>query len=489
MVADWLNPELTPTTLAFIRTAYGVLLLWHLIVTLPHGRRFFLSERWGGYGRSSRLVDLFQNPYAYPLVMILWLFSAGCLATGRWTLFASALNLAICRYYHLRMRWRGILRGMGAPGFIICWLATAVFLQEFTAACAPDLQPLALLVIQVDFALIMFTAGWSKFASGYRAHEGMEYGLANPQWGYWWRFYRRVSPRHWYFTFNNQMAWLGEVVAAILMLIPATRFWGGLFILLSFVYIALNIRLLCLTPMVMTCCVYFFTAGSPGDEWLLRISEFCPRSAPLQIELSSWAQSTMGVLLRAYLMLLPATYAGMFYNFNGRKALPGFIQTLLDSFANVFGLSLWRVFSADHTNFFIRIHRCRRSGGERTLVSRWGLNGGLRYSHVGEAITVTSLFTSLKYYPSRWEFFKNKLLCYARTVPLQANEILVFEYVSLRKSHESFDFVPVTEYRVDPRAGIVEEESLDAGFSVRKVLPTSPIHETARMGTYAPARS
>jgi uncharacterized membrane protein YphA (DoxX/SURF4 family) len=488
MVPDGLNSQLTPATLAFIRTAYGLLLLWHLLLTLPHGRRFFLGERWGGYGQKCWQVHLLQNPYVYPVVMAVWLLCAGCLAAGYLSLAASAVNLALCRYYHLRMRWRGVLRGMGAPGFILGWLAAAVFLQEFTAACAPGLQPLGVLVLQVDFALIMFTAGWSKFTSGYSRNEGMEYGMANPEWGYWWRVCRKVSPRHWFFTFNNHMAWGGEVVAAVLMLIPATRFWGGLFILLSFVYIALNIRLLALAPMVMVCCVFFFTAGSPGDAFLAQFSSWFPTPAAATLLLPAWAETVVGVLLWVYLITLPLAYGGMFYNFYCREALPGFLQVPLHAFMNLFGLSLWRVFTADITNFFIRIYRQQRNGEDRTLVSRWGLGGGLRYSHVAEAITVTSLFTTLKYYPGRWEFFKQKLLCYAATVPCRADEVIVFEYVSIRKAETAFIFVPVSEYTVDVMAGSVEEHALDADFSVRQVLPTSPVHETAGMGTYAPAR-
>src|SRR5262249_18426967 len=146
--------------------------------------------------------------------------------------------------------------------------AAAVFLLEFTSAAAPAARQLALLVLQADFALLMFVAGWYKFNAGYRHNEGMEYGLVNPEWGYWWRAYRRLPPGHWFFRFNNQMAWLGEVVAGVLMLVPATRFYGALFILLSFVYIGLNIRLLVLTPMVMVACLLFFGPATPGGEWL-----------------------------------------------------------------------------------------------------------------------------------------------------------------------------------------------------------------------------
>ena len=45
-----------------------------------------------------------------------------------------------------------VLRGMGAPGFIASWLATAVFLIELTRRHMPELQGLALLVLGVPHA-------------------------------------------------------------------------------------------------------------------------------------------------------------------------------------------------------------------------------------------------------------------------------------------------------------------------------------------------
>jgi hypothetical protein len=487
---DWFPlPQLTDPTAALIRSAYGLLLLVHLLATLPQARRFFVSERWGGYGESCWQVDLLQNPVACAVLQALWLGCAACLAAGRGPLAAAALNLALCRYYHVHMRWKGVLRGLGAPGFLCCWLAGAVFLLELTGGCAPGLRPLALLVLQVDFALIMFVAGWYKLRAGYVRGEGMEYGLVNPQWGRWWRWYRRLPSGHWFFRFNNFMAWSGEVAAGALMLFPATRFWGALFILGSFAYIAANIRLLALPGMVMVACLLFFGPGTPGGVLLAPVAAWAPPSPDPGFRLPAAGAGALALLLGAYLVLLPPAYAGLYYNFYCRKALPGRWQAVLERYTNYFGLILWRVFSADITNFFIRLYRQPPGGGPRELVSAWGAWRDRRYGHVGEAITVTSLFTTLKYYPGGGPLFRDRLLRYARTVACPDGGLLVFEYVSIRKEPEGFTFVPFAEFRVDPARGRVEEVTLDDRAAVRSPLGVSPLHPGARPGSYAPART
>src|SRR5207253_7938685 len=121
---------------------------------------------------------------------------------------------------------------------------------------------------------------------------------------------------------------------------------------------------------------------------------------------------------------------GIYYNFFVRRSLPQPFQRLLEVYTNFFGIIMWRVFTADLINFFPRIYRQPRGGGERALISRYGWRAGsLRYSHVGESITLTCLFTTLKYYPSQDRLFTDRLLRYARTVPCPVDSVLVFEYV------------------------------------------------------------
>jgi hypothetical protein len=94
------------------------------------------------------------------------------------------------------------------------WLAAAVLLIELTRRHIPDVQGLAIFVLQIDFALIMLTAGVYKLLAGYRHGDGMELGMVNPQWGYWGRKWERVPPTHPVFRIFNEMAWGTEVVAA-----------------------------------------------------------------------------------------------------------------------------------------------------------------------------------------------------------------------------------------------------------------------------------
>ncbi len=185
------------------------------------------------------------------------------------------------------------------------------------------------------------------------------------------------------------------------------------------------------------------------------------------------------------MLFLPFAHGGLYYNFYARRRLPGLWQRALDIYTNFFGMILWRVFSVDLINFFIRIWREGREGG-RTLVSDYGWRDGLRYCHVGESIAVTCLFTTLKYYPSNSPLFLERLVRYARTVPCPAESVLVFEYVSIRKMNDQFAFVPVAEYRVESDTGLVTERTLDPDSPVRATHPVSPVHEGARPGSYAP---
>ena len=93
-------------------------------------------------------------------------------------------------------------------------------------------------------------------------------------------------------------------------------------------------------------------------------------TAPAVTLLSPWIGRVVGTLLWAYLILLPLARVGQSYNMFAKKALPGPIQALLDFYTNVFGLILWRVFSADHTNFVIRIYSLD-AAGRRALLSNW----------------------------------------------------------------------------------------------------------------------
>jgi hypothetical protein len=189
-------------------------------------------------------------------------------------------------------------------------------------------------------------------------------------------------------------------------------------------------------------------------------------------------------------VLLPLAHAGLFYNFYKRRSLPAVIQTALEKYTNIFGIIIWRVFSADHTNFFLRVYERPRASSERVIISRFGItNGSLRYNHVAESIVLTTLFTTLKYYPSNNKLFHERLLRYARTVKHAPDSMLDFDYVSIKKADDRFEFVTVATYTVDAAAGTIDENLFDPSFSVRATLSGSPVHEGVKPGSYVPLKS
>ena len=482
---EGLLPQLSASTQAFFRSAYGVLMIATLIQALPEARRFFVSERWGGYAKSSPGVDAVQNPVAMPLLMGIWLAAAVMLVMGWGSLWAALVNLALCRYFFIHMRWKGILRGMGAPGFMAYWIGLAVFLLEYTSRFAPGLRSLALLVLQVDLAFIMLSAGVYKFTAGYPRNHGMELGLCNPMWGYWWKWYAARAPGSPVFWTMNQLAWGTEVVAAVLMLVPATRELGAVLLMLSFLFILTQIRLGFLCEMVVLAGVLYVVPGGRLDSWIAVIVPAGGVEAAIGPGVAI-VNAVLQASLWTYLILLPFAHAGLYYNFYARRPLPAPLQRVLDRYTNFFGLIIWRVFSVDLVNFFIRLWREPRDGGERVPVSRLG--SWPRFNHVGEMICLTSLFTSLKYYPSNDAIFLERLLRYARTVPRGAGDRVVFEYVSVVRRQTHFDWVTVARYVVDVDAGTVTEQLIDKSFSPRAAHAVSPLHEGALPGTYAPAQ-
>jgi hypothetical protein len=483
-----LQPGLSLSTQALIRVVYGVLLLLTLLETLPQARRFFTSERWGGYAKSDPRVDLIQNPFVMPVLMAVWIGAAIALVAGRYTVVASLLNLVLCRYFFVAMRWKGILRGMGAPGFMTYWLAACVFFLEYGAHADPTgrVRTMALLAFRVDFAVIMLCAGTYKALAGYARNDGMELGMINPWWGYWGRLYRRLPPSHWLFRTFNHLAYGTEIVAGVLMLIPATQFWGALLIALSFIFIALHIRLAFLCEMVIVAAGLFIPAGHAVDSWLA--AHLAPATAAAEGPVMPALLSTaLAVALGIYVVLLPLAKVGQYVNLLRRRAWPATLQTALDRYTNFFGIIIWRVFSADHTNFFVRtVFQDPVTGirhvGIVSRLSRW-----LRAWHVGECICLVSLFTTLQYYPSNARLFTERLLRYARTLPRPPGTLVVFEYVEIRKSATGFTDVPVVEYVVDVEAATVAEQPMAAGGQARRGRDGSPVAEAMRPGTYAPA--
>ena len=99
---------------------------------------------------------------------------------------------------------------------------------------------------------------------------------------------------------------------------------------------------------------------------------------------------------------------------------------------------------------------------------------------------LTTLFTTLKYYPSNSALFQERLLRYARTLACPEGGRLVFEYLAVRKAAQCFELVPVAEFQVEPSTGTVKEKTLSKEASLRQPHAASPLLEARGLEAMSP---
>lgn len=481
--------ELPASAQAALRVSYGALLCLQILATLPNARRYFVTERYGGYMESTPLLDRLHTPATALLATLVWLGAALCITFNAFLLPAAAINFLLARYFFVSTRWRSILRGMGAPGHMSHWLAALILFLALAQAVDAGgvLRAMTVLTFRVDFALIMIAAGVYKLACGYGKNHGFQQGLANPWWGFWARWVSAARPFGRTFALLNHAGYAVEVACGALFFVPAAAPYAAILLGLSFLGIALSIRLTFLAEMVAACSFLFFTPGTLPTALLSRI--FPTSSAP-PAHPSEAASFVAAGLLAAYLAALPLAYAGMCINFYGKRRLWRPLQKALDLWCGFFGLMLWRVFTSDVINFYCTVKAVDAAGHSRNLapLRAFDRTSGMRFMHVAEFICLASIFTTLKYYPENPRLFESRLLCYARSLPLRPGERALFSYVSIQSPADAaFRYVPIADFWCDPSTGAVREVALDASVDLRKAAAHSPVSQGSVPGSYAPA--
>ena len=159
---------------------------------------------------------------------------------------------------------------------------------------------------------------------------------------------------------------------------------------------------------------------------------------------------------------------------------------------------MWRVFTPDVTNFFVRVYACDASGQQiEALIDekRYGLTDWKRFKfklralHVTESIALTSVFTTLRYFPSDRKMFEDKLWKYGRSLAADWGThcpILRFEFVAMMKAPDRFNFVNIGIFDLDLETGKIVETKYVPDYSYAAPSRYSPVRESAIPGTYLP---
>jgi hypothetical protein len=479
-----------PANYLLARQLAAALFFLDLLCFLPWAR-VCLGE--GYWGPSHRDVLRWLVP--------LWGAAVLALALGIYPLVALVTLWLIFRHYFIANRWKNPFRGGGAPGFMSHWVVLYLLLFEGARWLDPSGQLVALvrLMSNVDFGVILLCSGTYKALSGYLHGEGMEYGLANPFWSYFFGWFRRRRPSFPAFRLQDIWASFAQISTGLCLILGAapTMPWqlrgaGAVLCILSFGYLVPMVRLGRLSVLMMVPAMWFL----PEFGWALPeplALALPPVTAPEPLR---WALAGAGI---AYLAVLPLVKAMQYLNLFAKVELWKPLQRALTWYANRVPIIMWRVFTPDVTNFFIRIFRVDRASGTRTKLVHeettysyrdlrsWRRSA--RFLHVTESIVLTTVFTLLKYFRSQRPLFEERLRAYAATLGEGEGpdaSLLQFEYVAILKGEREFEFLPVSRFTLDLTSGELRETRLVPEFEYDAPAKHSHIKETAGFGTYAP---
>jgi hypothetical protein len=303
---------------------------------------------------------------------------------------------------------------------------------------------LVLSLIGFEIGTIFLISGIYKCSSGYLHGEGINIGLNNPMWGYRPEFWRTFTPVKLRTKLINWVSVFGEILGGGLLMSIKYRFVGAVIISLMFVGVMLMVRLgsLCAT-------IIFVTLGTN------LISTNKNHVSVNLVDPTYFAILAVG--LQSIIFLV---YIGISINFYMKKTFPSFTQEVVNFIQEFFGISLWRVFTSDITTIYIRIFAIDSNGG-RIELSHWNRKRNRRFNFVGEAISVTSIFTLLKYQKSR-DLFNSRLISYTKTL---AHDSVEFEYYYIGLIEGIIAGRHVRTYIVDSTLRDVIETQIDPTFN------------------------
>jgi hypothetical protein len=473
---------MSPANCVLARQLAGALFFIDLLLYLPYANVCLGAGYWGS---SHRGVMRFAVP--------VWAAASLALILGVYPLVAALALWLLFRHYYIANRWKNPFRGGGAPGFMSHWVAMYLVFFELAGVLdgSGELVSSVRRMANVDLGVILLCSGTYKALSGYLRGEGMEYGLANPFWGYLFRWFKARPPGHLGFRIQDIWAPTAQIMTGVSLLVglllPPVRVFGAVLCILSFAYLLPTVRLGRLAALMMIPPLWFLPElGFAFPEPLAR--GFASVATP---------EAVLTVLTAAtivYIAILPVVKVMQYLNLFAKIELPRPLQRALTWYANKVPIIMWRVFTPDVTNFFVRIYRIERDGTRTPLVHEdttysyrdlrnW--RRSMRFLHVTESIALTTVFTTLKYFRSQRELFESRLRAYAATLG-EPGARLEFEYVAILKGERAFEFLPVTRFTLDLATDELVETRLVADFDYAAPAKHSHIKETAGYGTYAP---
>lgn len=443
--------------------------------------------------------DLYFNDSRYKLLnfiknisFIAWPILLLCILFDFYRLPSSIFLVCIFRYFFINTRWSSLLRGGGAPGYMSYYTLLIIMLCEISFILPSSNQEWAGYLIKIDFGVIILCSGLYKSLTGYLNCDGMEYGLANPLWSYFFSYFAKVNPKNIFFKIQNITACVLQIIAGLCICFSPINhllgYLGGTLVFLSFIYLLPLIRLGRLSAIMMSIGILFLPDINFSfleiNKNVIQISDYIDEK---------FLNGLFKTLFLIYLPLLIIIKITQYLNLFKNIYWPLNINFFFSKIANFFPIIIWRVFTPDVTNFYIMIRlRDKINNSTKTLVenSTYEYSGfhsfwtKFRYLHVMESIVLTTLFNSLRYFHNNPKLFNERLLRYSKTLPNHLDKIITYNYILIEKASTNFNYTHLKSFIVDTKKDTINTMEVGQSELISKSSTYSPVHITNGFGHY-----
>jgi hypothetical protein len=334
--------------------------------------------------------------------------------------------LGLSRICFVETRYTSIGRGNGAPGFMSYWSVCYGLGFLLSIECISLLSPL-IRVMTIDLMLIMLSAAVFKSLNGYLSDSGIEYGLVNPVWSYWYRKWLTLPSNSRIFQFLNVLSVLSEILIALFLLFPKTWFLSSWILIVTFILLMITVRL----------------GSLPITMIIVGLSIFYSKKIVLENQISH--NDLLNYLSGAYILLLVMNYTWV-WSYNRKKQLPFLIGRIAKISHRIAGAIIWSVFTAGlTTNYFELNHSVKKRG--RLVDFHFG-DINTPDSGVHSGITLTTLSTYRDYFPNNLKHWDERCSFYLQANPkisslvfYKINKIgnswIINSYISIKSDGEN----------------------------------------------------
>ena len=297
-------------------------------------------------------------------------------------LLSASLSLILSRYFFVYLRYSSINRGNGAPGFMSYWSVFYAFIFLVFICTGQNSSSIEAL-FKFDFALIMISAGIYKSLNGYLNRQGIEYGLINPIWSIFPKFWFRFSANSNLFVVLNFLSIATEILIAVFLIFKFTTWISGVLLIITFLFLFGTVRLGALPLTMIVIGVVMITMDPSIRDTFHNVESQPP--------------TFVNLICYLYGMLLVASFSwNWLYKFN--KLPKGLTRKILEGSYRITGSIIWSVFSKSLTkNYFEHIDG--NSQINMDIKTHLNYQSPVSDKGVHNGITVTTLLTFLGYFP------------------------------------------------------------------------------------------